>query len=101
MKRRSRLHKPSAEAAGGGDAAALKEEAAFLSADHDGIAVQQAVLAGGTERADVFNPENAPVRPGNGPGQHITGGVKIGRDLDVNPVRHDTDILSIHKIKSQ
>ena len=96
MKQRSRLHKPSAEAAGGGDAAALKEEAAFLSADHDGIAVQQAVLAGGTERADVFNPENAPVRPGNGPGQHITGGVKIGRDLDVNPVRHKKPPLLIH-----
>ena len=84
-----RLHKPAAEGTGGGNAAALEKEAAFLSADQDGIAVQQAVFARGAEGTDILNPENTPVRPGDGPGQHIAGGVKIGRDLDVNPVRHE------------
>ena len=73
-----RLHKPAAEGTGGGNAAALEKEAAFLSADQDGIAVQQAVPCGRTEGKDVLDPEDAPVRPGDGPGLHITGPVKIG-----------------------
>ena len=67
---------------------ALKVEAALLSADDDGIAVQCMAFAGGTKRADIFDPEDAAVRPGDGPGLHIAGGIKVGSDLNINTVRH-------------
>ena len=66
---------------------ALEEKAALLPADDDGIAVQTAV-PGGAESADVLDPEDAPVRPGDGAGQHIAGGIKVGSDLNINTVRH-------------
>ena len=73
-----RIHKPAAEAAGMGAAGALKIEAFFFAADDDDIAIQQAVFTGGAEGTDILNLENAPVRPGDGPGLHIAGWVKIG-----------------------
>ena len=74
-------------------AAALKVEAAFLSADDDGIAVQRLAFACRTEGTDIFNPEDAAVRPGNGPGLHITGGIKVGSDLNIDTVRHGVHLL--------
>ena len=69
-------------------AAALKVEAAFLSADDDGITVQRLAFACGTEGTDILNPEDAAIRPGNGAGLHIAGGIKVGSDLNIDTVRH-------------
>ena len=56
----------------------LKEEAALLTVDDDGIAVQEGTVSGGTEGTDFINVEKAPIRPENGTGLHIPGGIKIG-----------------------
>ena len=45
--------------------------------DDDGIAVQQMTVTGRTEGADFINIEKTPVRPENGTGLHIAGGIKI------------------------
>ena len=66
----------------------LKEEAALLTMDDNSIAVQQVAVTGRTEGADFINVEKTPVRPENGAGLHITGGIKIGSDLDIETVRH-------------
>ena len=67
----------------------LKIEAALFSANDDGIAVQRLAFAGRTKGTDVLNPEDTAVRPGDGPGLHIAGRIKIGSDLNIDAVRHD------------
>jgi len=79
---------PAAETAGKRVDGMLKIETFFLSANDNGIAVQQVVFTGRAKGTDIINPENAPVRPGDGAGLHIAGGIKIGRDLNIYPVRH-------------
>ena len=69
---------PAAEAAGEGGGRVFEIKALFLSADDNGVAVQHMPFARGTEGADVLNAEDPPVRPGDGPGLHITGPVKVG-----------------------
>ena len=59
--------------------------------DDDGITVQRVFFVERTEGTDVINGETAPVRPGDGPGLHIAGVIKVGSDFYVNTVRHDTD----------
>jgi len=66
----------------------LKEEMALLPVDDNSIAVQQMIVTGGPESADFINVEKTPVRPENGTGLHIAGGIKIGSDLDIETVRH-------------
>ena len=75
--RRSALDKPAAETAGTLFTGAFKKEVPFLAADDDGIAVQQMTGGGRTEGTDVLNPEDPPVRPGNEPGLHIAGRIKV------------------------
>ena len=70
-------------------AGALEKEAALFSADDDGIAVQRMAVSGGAEGADIVNTENAPVRPGDGAGLHISGRIKIGSDSNVYPIRQE------------
>ncbi len=86
----SLLHKPAAETAGMLFTGALEKEMFFLSADDDRIAVQQAAGGGGAEGADILDPENTPVRPGDEPGLHIAGLVKIGGYFYVNTIRQET-----------
>ena len=73
----------------------LKEETALFSVDDDGITVQGVGFIEWTEGTDVVNGEAPPVRPGDDPGLHIAGGIKVGSDFYINTVRHDTDTLSI------
>jgi hypothetical protein len=76
---------------------AFKEERALLPVDDDGVTVQQRTAAGGTEGTDFVNIEMTPVRPENGTGLHITGGIEVGRDFDVNTVWHKAPpFISIH-----
>ena len=67
---------------------ALKEETALLPVDDDGIAVQQGTAASGTESTNLINCEMASVRPEDGAGLHITGGIKVRSDLDVQMIGH-------------
>ena len=77
---------PPAQAAAQTVTGALKEDTALLPVDDDGIAAQQGTAAGRTKSADFINCEMAPVRPENDPGLHITGGIEVGCDFDVNTV---------------
>ena len=89
------LHKPSARRAGERAGAVFKEKTALFPMDDDGITVQRVFFVERTEGTDVINGETAPVRPGDGPGLHIAGGIKVGSDSYINAVRPDTDVLSI------
>ena len=71
----------------------LEEEAALLAVDDDGIAVQEGTVSGRTEGTDFINVEKAPIRPENGTGLHITGGIKVRSDLDVQTIRHNQHFL--------
>ena len=65
----------------------LEEEAALLAVDDDGIAVQEGTVSGRTEGTDFINVEKAPIRPENGTGLHIAGGIKFGRYLNVYAIQ--------------
>ena len=49
-------------------------------------------VTGGTEGANLINIEKTPVRPENGTGLHIAGGIEIGRNFYINTIqsRHPT-----------
>ena len=68
---------PSSKRTGEGTGAVLKEETALFSVDDDGIAVQGVGFIEWAEGTDVVNAETPPVRPGDGQGLHIAGGIKV------------------------
>ena len=90
------LHEPSADPVRQMIAAFLEEETPGFAFDDYGVAVTLHSFPVGGSRAeipDLVNDESSAVSPGDCPRLHITGGVNLGEDIQVNLFRHG-DLLS-------
>lgn len=64
-----------------------KEKMLHLAVDDDGIAVAGKTMlnrAGGSKVLDCFYFEDPSIRPCDGSRLHVTGGVEVGVDLDID-----------------
>lgn len=90
------LHEPSADPAGQLVAAFHEKETPDFAFDDYGVAVSLHSFPVGGSRAeipDLVNYKSSAVSPGDCPRLHITGGVNLGEDIQVNLFRHG-DLLS-------
>ena len=68
----------------------LKKQMLFFAADDHGVTVAPAVAAqraGGAEIPHRVDGKGAAIRPGDGAGLHIPGGVKLRGDFYIHPLR--------------
>ena len=84
------LYKPSSYPSGKAPVDVFEEQVLFLSLDKNREAVSGEVVVCGSSRPKIpysFNRKSTPIFPGDRFWLHISCGIKVGRDFDVDPFR--------------